>query len=305
MDIQVILNQMLILCFTMMVGYVSYKTKVVDEEDNRRFSKFVLMITSPALIISSIAGSAAGSKRDVLIAGVIAAGMYLILPVIARLTAFVLKETPERSSTLQFMIIFANVGFMGVPVINAIYGAEGVRYVVMYMMMFNVCQFSYGIFLLSRSSGKTADFDWRRLLNPNIIAAIVAMILYIFDLKVPTVILGSLDMVGQITTPMAMIVVGVSLAQIPVKQVFDEPKLYLVSILRLAVIPILMWCVLKPLPISDVVRGVAVIIGGMPIATNVIMVTKIYGGDPEYASKGVFITTACSIVTIPLLTAIL
>ncbi|MPM78295.1 hypothetical protein SDC9_125306 [bioreactor metagenome] len=304
MDIGVIINQMLVLFIIMIIGYIANKKNILDVNVNKKISSLLLNITAPALILSSVVNRGKeGNPKLVLDIAIIAIILYAILPFIGIFLAKFLKVPKEDEKLYQFMTIFANIGFMGFPVIESIFGSEAVFFAAIINLVFNVFCYSYGIYLISENN--KLSFDIKTLINPGIIASIIAIIIYITNMEVLLIIKETTSMIGGITTPLAMMLIGSSLAQIPIKEVFLEKRLYPYTFIKQIIIPIIFFLILKHFVTNELILGIIIIVSAMPVATITIMFCNEYEGNINLASKTIFITTLCSVVTIPALVYIL
>ena len=303
MDIQVIINQMVILFLVMIVGYIANKVKILDKELNQKLSSLVLNVTSPALILYSVSEPVEGDLNTVLQIFLLSVAVYVVLPFIGIFFARILKVAKEDRNLYQFMTIFSNIGFMGYPVIQAIFGKEAPFFASICNLVFNIFCFSYGVFLIS-GAGKVS-FDYKKLINPGIIFSIIAVVIYLTKWQMPVIIGETSDLVGSITTPLAMMIIGSSLAEIPIKEVVSDIRIYIYTIIKQIIMPILFWWVLKFIVHDAMVLGVLVVLIAMPVGTIAIMFCNQFGGNTSLASKSIFITTLASVFTIPTLVYLL
>ena len=300
MNIGVIINQMLVLFIVMIIGYIANKKNILDVNMNKKLSSLLLNITAPALILSSVVNkSSKGDPKLVLEVFILSIILYAILPLIGIFLAKILRVSKEDENLYQFMTIFANIGYMGFPVIESIFGSSAVFFVAIINLVFNVFCFSYGIYLISESN--ELSFDIKTLINPGIIVSIIAIIIYITNIEVSPIIKEVTYMVGGITTPLSMMLIGSSLAQIPIKEVFLEKKLYPYTFIKQIIIPIIFFLVLKSFVTNELILGIIIVISAMPVGTITIMFCNEYEGNINLASKSIFITTLFSVVTIPVL----
>lgn len=302
MDFMTITGQMLSLFFIMVVGYVIYKLKVIDDEATVRFTRLVLNVSVPALIITSFLNNQ-GVVSNLEVLEVL--GISLFCHVIFGLLGFAFTTlfcVPEKERGMYlFMSLFGNVGFMGFPVITAVFGDAMMIYAVIFNVVFNILVYSAGILLIG-NGGEKARFNPRLLLNMPLMSAVVSVLLFVLKIPLPSVINTSLDYLGELTTPMAMVILGATIASMPVRELFDGWKIYVFTALRLLVIPAAVLVVLRALHItSPEITGVMAVLAGTPVATNATMLAIQYGGNRQLASKGIFFTTILSIITIPLI----
>lgn len=300
MDMISIIQQMLILFLLILIGYMTAKKGVLGDNSNRVLTKLVLYITSPALIMNSVInGEIQGSKLDTLFIIFLSLMFFLLMPIVAKILSYIVWFSRKKHGMYEAMYTFSNLGFMGIPVINAIYGSEAVFYVSIFMIPFNILVNTYGLLLLSEN--KQAKFDYKKILNPCAVAAVLALIFYLLSIPTTKVIDESIAMLGSVTTPVAMIIIGATLSTIPIKEVFLDYRLYIFAAIKLLVLPYITYYVFRPFVTNETLLGVMVIIAGMPVATNVALLCTEFGGDTESVAKGIFISTIMSLVTIPIL----
>lgn len=300
MDIIVIISQMLQLFLILALGYISTKTKVTSQKFGTQLSSFILNITLPCLIIASVAAMPSDTdKNDVLLMFFIAVLFYVIMPFIAYIIARILRVKKEERNLYMYMTIWSNVGFMGYPVIASIFGSGALFYATIFNLIFNVSNFTLGIMLMSKE-GKSA-LNLKNFLSPGMIASLVAIALFAGGIQLPNIINSTLKTVGDSTTPLAMIVIGIALAGISMKSVFTELRLYPYVIIKQILLPIGAWLILKKIITSPFILGIVIIIIAMPVATSSVLFANKYDNNVSLATKGVFITTLASILTIPLI----
>lgn len=300
MNITVVLSTMLQLFFILVIGYAITKMGMMNEETSHKLSSFVVNITMPAIIIASVCSNLGqGDVKEVLNMFLAGAVTYLVLPVAAFLGCKLIGVKKPEMGTYQFMIIFSNCTFMGYPVMEAIFGSRAIFLSSIFNLPFNLLAFSYGIFLIAKDGEEKADFQWKKLLNPGIISSILALLIYVLNIQLPSVLVDTMSMLGNVTTPLSMIVLGIFLAQVPLKKVFGELRIYPLTILRLLVLPIIGYFVLGLFTKDDMIIGIGTMTLAMPVASMTVMLSSQYKGKVQLASVGVFITTLCSVITIP------
>ncbi len=162
--------------------------------------------------------------------------------------------------------------------------------------------FSLGIYLVKTQKDSKNLFEVKKLMNSGLFSIILAMFLFVFKLDLPGFLGSTLQMVGSITTPLSLIVIGASIAGMPLKEVFNEKTLYPVAIISLFGIPLFILLILRLFIISKIILGVIVILSGMPVASIAVMFCNEYEGNTKLAAKAILFTTIFSIVSIPILT---
>ena len=303
MDMPVILGQMGMLFILIAVGYLAGKFNVLPVEADKILSRLVLFITLPAKILGSVMrGEVAITGGDAVFFILMTLLAFTISHVIAILGARLLGGNKQDQGMYGYIAAYGNFGFMGLPVTYAIFGATATLYIALTNLPFTLIIFSVGLILIS---GQRRKFNFKILLNPALLAIYISLIIFLTGFNTPTVIANATHMVGSITSPAAMLVIGLTLSRIPVKDVFLDWRLYPMAALRLIVIPIITWLILRQIITDDLMLGVLVVISAMPTAAVGAMIAVEYGGNDRLASSGVFLTTLLSGVTVPLIVFLL
>ena len=299
MDMQVILNQMIVLFILLAVGFIGGKVKLLSPDAGRILSKIIISITAPCTILTSVlSGEVNITTGETVIFLLISFLAYLLFILISIPVAKMLGGDKSNNGLYSYMAAFGNTAFMGFPVIIAIFGNAAAFYVALFNIPFILLTFSVGIILIS---GKGRKFDPKILISPTIISAFASIIIAITGFRAPTVITEPIRLLGNITTPGSMLVIGLTLARVSFKDVFYEWRLYIVALFKLIVMPVFIWIILKQFVANGMLLGIAVILSGMPTAAMATMVAIEYGGNERIASGGVSMTTLLSGVTIPLI----
>ncbi|MCR5837750.1 MAG: AEC family transporter, partial [Lachnospiraceae bacterium] len=287
----------LVLCF----GYILNKFGILDSNFNRRGSKLIINGTTPAMMISSVlALSTPPEAKDVMTVFIISIAMYTLLPLIGYILTIVIKPTRGSVGVYHFMYIFSNVGFMGFPILNAIYGPTAVFYAGIVNIIFNLGCYSYGILIINRGSDVESSMNLKKLISPGIICSILALLIYVTGVHFPPVIEDTVSTIGGITPALAMIIIGSTLATIDLKDIFNDVYVYIFAIIKQIAIPILLIPVCRLLIKDELVYGVTMMMLLMPVGNTAVLFTTDFEHDESIAAKSVFITTAMSLFTIPL-----
>ena len=221
---------------------------------------------------------------------------FVSLIVLSFLIVKILRIDEDENSSYRLMMIFSNIGFMGLPVIQSIYGQEYMVYAALFQIPFNILLFSYGIKIVKG----TSDFNLKSIINPGLIGALGALFFLLVPVEVPCPIYDAVSIIGQVTTPVSMMVIGNSLASIPILELFNNFKLNIFTIIRLIVIPVAFKYILIALNLNMDLVNITVVMYAMPVASMVTMIEKVYGGNPTLSAKGTSLTTLLSVLTIPL-----
>lgn len=239
-------------------------------------------------------------KKEMLLGLGAAFVMAVLSHVLFLLAAHVLVPRSKKQDYLveRCSLIYTNCGFFGIPLVNGIFGAEGVLYLTAYVTIFNLFIWTHCVSTFKEQT------DVRSLVkilkSPTILAIIVGLPMLIFQIRIPGLLLNSLEMIKDMNTPVAMIVAGISLAQTDLRKVFLKPRLYAVSFFRMFALPLLLMVLLKLLFGSGMVCEIMVIAGACPSATMVTMFALEYKRDYKYSSEIFAFTNVLAVLTIPL-----
>lgn len=300
--------QMVILFAVGATGYVSKKLGLMDEDFDKKFSKLVLSTAMPAMILASVlTADTLPSTEQILLTIGVSCGSYLVMVIVGFLATFALRIPDGRKGVYRFMMVFGNTGFIGFPVITAIFGVHALVYAAVFNLVFNFLVFSLGVWFLASDNkyGVKIKMGPKAFLSPSIVASVVAIVLAFANVHSVPVIGPTFDALGMLTTPAAMLIIGSSLANAPVRKLIGGPRLMTAALMKLLIIPALVWLPLHFIVSDPVLLGVIVVLCAMPVAANGTMLCYEYGGDGETMAQGTFVTAVCSLVTIPLIAVLL
>jgi predicted permease len=294
---------MVVLFIILAAGYAANKLGIITADSNKLLSKLVVNITMPCSILGSVLGgqvSATGLDAAYFMLFTLAA--FLLASIIAIPLPRLLRATKGDGGLYRFMVVFGNVGFMGFPVIQSIFGSGAAFYVTLFNIPFGILCYSTGLMMLAGSGGK---LKLKLLLNPMMVVSLITVLVFYTNLPVPGIIADAVELTGRMTTPSAMLIIGSTLAGIPLRDVFSDFRVYIVTFVRLIIVPVLTFFLLHLFVTDALMLGVLTALSAMPSATNTTMLCMEYGGNEQFAAKGVFLTTLFSVVTIPLLLSLL
>ena len=300
MDLQVIIDQMVVLFIIMAVGFIIGKFKMLTPDSNKMLTRIVLFVALPCTILTSVFENeidiTVGDTLYFLLMTLLTFGIAFLvsIPIV-----HLLGGNKKNRGLLNFMSVFSNCGFMGFPVVIAIMGISSAYYVALFNIPFNALVFSVGIYMIS--SGEGGGFNPKSLINPVLIVALLAIPIALLGIRPPQLLADALRITGNITTPGGMLVIGATLAYVPIKTILAEWRIIPVTLLKLIIIPVVTWLILRQIITNELLLGVLVIISGMPTAAMASMLAIEYGGNEKAASAGVFLTTLLCGLTVPLL----
>ncbi|MBR5329274.1 MAG: AEC family transporter [Firmicutes bacterium] len=299
MQYSVLLQQIIIIFAIAAVGFIAFKCGLIQEEGNRAISKLVLYITLPAMIIASVADVPPNlTAGDILFFLFLSFISYAVMGLIGFFIPRLLKAERKDYGVYTFVTMFGNVGFMGFPILSTIFGPQAVFIAAIFNLPMNLLSFTLGVLMLAPRGTK---LQMKEFFTPAVVTSFIAPLLYLLPITIPTAIYDGFSLLGSATVPLGMFIIGSSIAQIPFKQIWNLPKLYVVSAAKLLICPIALWLIFKPFVHDPLIFGIAVALGMMPSATCSTMLCIEYGGNELLASRTVCISTILSAVTIPVM----
>jgi len=301
-----VFEQILALFLLMLVGYGARKTSLLDSHLTKGLSALLLKVTLPALIIDSMQKPFSFSLlKESGVILLISLVIYACTVLFALLFPRLLAGTPDERGVFSFVLIFSNVGFMGFPVVYAVFGEAGVFYAAIYNLPFNFLLFTLGIAIISKKKDSTSAVNWRLFVNPAIVAVFLGFFLFLFSLVLPGPLALAVKQLGMLTTPLSMLLVGALLSTIPFRSVFADWRVYLVSLLRLLLIPFVVWLALNRLRLPELLIGIPTVISAMPAAANTAILAEQLEGNAVLASQIIFLSTLLAMLSIPLVVKLL
>lgn len=292
----IVTNQVIIMFILIILGYILAKAKIITQKGSKELSNLLVMIVTPCVLIKSYsvdfnADLAFGLAKCLLFSVVI----HIVAIVVSNLA--VRKGEGDRYKIERFSVVYCNCGFMAIPLLQAAFGNEGVFFGSAYLVVFTALSWSHGLYLYSGDK-KTLSLA-KIMTTPGMIGIIVGMILFLTGLRLPAPLFSAVDYMTGLNTPIAMILLGVFLADVDLKKAFLNVKLYIVSFLRLIVIPLIAIVIGRLMHMEENLLSAVIITASCPVATIAALFAAKYDLDTAYASETVAINTLISIVTIP------
>lgn len=285
-------------------GFIADKLHVFTEKTARASNDLLFYIITPCVIINSFLStsfskSTASGFAIAICCSVIAhvAGIIFTLPL------FNNKEDRNRF-IYKYACIYGNLGYMALPLANAILGETGVFYCSGGVVVFNTLSFTHGIWLMSQGN-KGVKFSIKTLiLNPGVISVIIGLPLFLLSIKLPSVIQQPITFIANMNTPFAMLVFGTYLANTDLKTMFKVKEQYIIMLVRLICVPVVIMGVCKIFSINEILTTACMISAAAPSANNTVMFAAKYDKDTALASKIVALNSFVSIITLPIMIAL-
>ena len=297
---------MLTLFALVVVGFIAGKLGYLDGDFDRQLSRLVINITCPALILSSAMTGTLPDRKYILPLLLISTITYVLLTGIG----FILPRYLTKDKTVQgpigFALIFGNVGFMGYPVVASIFGHEAVFYAAVLNVVNTFAVFTIGTMLITGASSDRERFEKKVLYSTPMLAAYLTMAIVALRIgNIPTAISQPLTMLGNITVPAALLIIGSSMSQLSLRTMLGNQTVYATTLLRLAILPIGIHFLMKLMGFAPLVVNINTLVIAMPVATYGTILCLKYGKDTTMITEVTFVTTLASVITIPILVTML
>lgn len=289
------------------VGYVAGKLGYLGGDFDRQMSRLVINITCPALILSSAMTGELPDRRFILPLLAISVITYVVLTGVAFLLPRYLTKNREDEGPIGFALMFGNVGFMGYPVVASIFGHEAVFYAAVLNVVNTFAVFTIGTVLIT-GQGKVEGhrFQKKVLYSTPMLAAYLTMLIVALQIdNIPGFISQPLTMLGNITVPAALLIIGSSMSQLSLRSMLGNRAVYAATLFRLALLPIGIFYLCRAIGFSEFVVNINTLVIAMPVATYGTILCLKYGKDTTLITEITFITTLLSMVTIPALTLLM
>lgn len=290
----IVLRQSIIMFVYMAIGGLLFQKGLITKEGSKSLANLLLYVVLPCVVVKSFCVARTPERMSGLLVSFLAAlGILLLAMVVSHL---LFKKNPID----DFGAAFSNAGFMGFPLVAAVQGSEAIFYAAGFVALLNALQWTYGQSLIS------GDPSYRSpkaiLKNPLVLSLLLGILIFCFELPVPAIASDLLAALAALNAPLAMVILGVYLAQTDARTLFNDPHLYVVAAARLVLIPLLTARMLKLLPAQyAAITTTLVIVAAAPIGSNVAVYAQKLGKDYAYAVRGVCLSTLLSAITMPLL----
>lgn len=297
----ILLRQMIVLAFIMLIGYFLARKDILDKATTKKISWIVVNLCNPALMINAALGEERLSESTLLLTVKVAGAIYLFLLIFGAILPYILCD--KKNKIYSLMIVFGNVGFMGYPILQAMYGSQAVLIASIFNLYYGILMYTYGIICVSGQ--KISLKNLKMLLNSGIIAGVLELIIYLNHIKLPGVVEDTVGMISDLTAPLSMMVIGATFVEFSLKKLVGDVRIMVFSIIRMIVLPLALFPVFRYFIEDSLLLGVCLVMVAVPVGSMNVMMAQQYNGDVETSSKGVAITTLLSVATMPLLFMIL
>lgn len=317
MHITVIIEQMGKLFLILCLGFALARIELLDQHTKQKLTKILLNVTTPLMMIDAFYDrmqmlgeqeSDLGVSVGMLF--VYSFAFYLILIVLSLILVAALHPPKDDKRLYIFMTIFGNVGFMGFPIVKSVYGTEGLFYAAIVNSVFNIFVYTFGVVLMGGAgesgSGSLAErikqIPWKKLLlTPAVIGTAVGILIFVCRIPLPGIIADTCGTLGDLTSPLAMLVVGANLSGMKIKDVLTNMRMNIYVLLRQIALPLVFWLIISRFVTHPVLAPTLLLMSCMPVANTTALFATEYNGNEKLASQGIFMTTLFSLISFPLI----
>ncbi|MDQ7938142.1 AEC family transporter [Lactiplantibacillus sp. WILCCON 0030] len=304
MNLTQLTSQIILMFILMLVGLMINKLGFMHAQTSTDLTNILLYVVSPCLIIKAFEQTFSANRLQML--GRVILGILIIYLLMIAITQVAFKHVKDDNlrRIMRYGAVYSNAGFMGIPLTSSLFGSNGVFFAVASLAAFNIFSWTHGISLFTGKQGSRRDNVRQIVLNPNIIAIIVGLVLFIASIHLPTIANSAVTYVSSINTPLSMIVIGNSLADVKLNRETLDKRLWWVLLLRNLLFPYLAIVVLQLMGISGIPLYTTVLMAACPVAGIVVLFSLKVHGNPGPAVALMSISTILSVVTIPLVFAL-
>ncbi len=283
-----------------LIGFLARKFKLIDDSFSKKLSALVVYIGSPALMISGLINTEYSANK--LLSGFfvffLGFAVYVLIYLFSYLITPFFKEQNEKN-IVTFALEFSNAGFVGFPILGAMFGAEGRFLGAFYVAFFNIITWMHGISIILRKNGHSKISLFKVFVNFGTVPGVIGILLFVFRISLPVPLMTAIEYTAGISTPISMFVIGGLIATIPLGKLFSSIKVYMFSFVRLIVVPLIVALVCHLCNIDDKYVLIISALTSLPAAANTVMFAEQYDVEPKFAAHCIGMSTVLSVLTIP------
>lgn len=303
MQFLVSLKQVVIIFILMIIGFICKKADFIHEITVKDLTNLLLYVVSPCLIINSFIMPFSQKQFKMFL---LALGVSILVFIINILLADLFFQRKHFKNHQQLVIlrystVYSNAGFMGIPLVQVFLGTRGVFFSTPFLIVYNLLMWSHGIHLFKNNHDNILTQLKKLLINLNIIAAIVGMVIYLLQFKLPVIIHMPMHYLASVNTPLSMIVIGSNLSQISLREIFNDRLCWLGTLVRNIIVPCCTLMVLQLFALNNLARMAIIIMISCPVAGVVVLFSILNNYDTKFPIKLLCLSTSCAVITIPLL----
>lgn len=299
MDIGLLARTLLQLYGMMALGFVLAKVGILDEHVNRKLSAMVVTAVYPMMLLCSMMGKP-GDRIEALALLGAGFGIYIAMILFGKAAARLLRVPPERRREFECLMVFGNTGFIGAPLAQSLYGDAAFFQMTLLNFAYYFFYNTYAVSTLWPEGGEKHRFHWKELLTPGFVMTLIAVILYLVQFDAPDPVTDTLYMVGSMTTPLSMMILGASLATYPFRQSIGDPWSYVYCGAKLLILPAITFFLAGLLHADPYFGDLTVLSNAMPAGSMVLMLALQMKRDSAFISRSIFVSTLLSALSLPI-----
>lgn len=304
-DLSGAISSMLALLIITVLGYIAAKLGYLNNQVRPPLTKLILNITLPCMILDSV-GEMDANAGGSLIAWSFGLGacIFFVMLLGGLICVTILRPAKPQRHLYVYMSIFTNIGFIGIAVVSSMFGGGAAFIASIFCAVVNLFFYSIGIAILCADGKGHPGIDWRQMVNMPLIASVAAMALFFSGLQLPGAVEQALSLAGGVTAPLAMMLVGLSIANSNLREMVGDWRMYGFIALRFVLVPIGAYAVFRMLSPDPLALNVFTVMLAMPVGSLASALAAAYGQDPALPARGTILTTVASFITIPLVVAL-
>ena len=292
--VTILIKQVFIMFVLMAIGFVAYRKQILSNQGTKDIGKLLLNVAIPMIVISNFCVEKSAEKTAELLESALLSFLCMALSV-----AFAYLVYHKKDRIAEFSAAFSNAGFIGIPLVQAIFGSGAVFYISMMIVLINMLQWTYGVYTITDDK---SVMDFKKIMkNPLILSVGIGIVIYFLNIRLPKIAMDIISSISAINTPLAMIVSGVYLAQSDLLNAMRKKDAWLLSLSRLIVIPLIVMLVFRFLPFGSTAMKLSILLAGAcPVGSNVAVFAQQYDKDYRKGVEYVCVSTLLSILALPL-----
>ncbi len=284
------------------IGVICVKCGILKEEHLPILSRLIMKVILPIFIFTNTIGGA--TKSDLIedfIVLPISIGVYMLWIGVGMLLAKIQHIEESKYKVYQAVYIFGNVGFIGIPLITAIYADKGMVYISLFTIVDQIVLWTYGMYLTSKEKPRASLSDLKKMLNPPLIAIFLAIFIVLVQIPVPSIIFDALKSVGNASSPLSLIYIGASMCFCHFGDVIKKKEVYVGIAVKMMILPVIVYLILQRIVgIEQTISMTMALLTALPCMTTVPMMAKQNNVEPEYCLSAVMIGQVASLLTLPI-----
>jgi len=327
MSLNIILQQMGVICILVSIGIYMQKKKIVDGLTSKKLSAIVVDICNPALIMASIlSGNITATHQDLLIAAGLGAAFYALLILLGFIIPRILRVQPDKRRFYNLMTVYTNTGFLGLPVAKAVLPANAILYVIVINVFYSLLFYTHGLTVLGNGSDAVADsaetspealsdpnktFSHKvhhnpllSILNPGTIMALLSLVVFWYKIELPPILANTIEYVGNATVFLSMALLGVSIARSHLEESIRDIRIWGYILLRMILVPVGIVLFMTHMSFSPTATLALCLMAAVPVGNLPMIQAEKIGADTKILSSAIAVSTAVSMITITVLMSV-